>query len=167
MRSKEGAYGMTTERFRERRIRCCNTQTSAFLPRDLWDQARTFRLVGYPSAPVQSNSILSSLNAPPRGKNTNLVVFPDLTNYRVECLVNVDGLLGGCFHEDASEVFCQITTLYDIIIDQPVCISNTVKRNGVGNTRRETEGIPPSGHMQGHRARKRTQTLEYSPFMPT
>ena len=78
-----------------------------------------------------------------RRKKTNFVVLPDLANHRVERLVDVDGLLGGCFHEDAPEVFCQITTLY-IIIDQSVCISNdTIKRNGV----EKLEGISPSGRI--------------------
>ena len=57
---------------------------------------------------------MDHMSAPPSRSNwgnPNLVVLPDLTNNRVESFINIDGLFGGCLHEDASEVFCQVTTL--------------------------------------------------------
>jgi hypothetical protein len=51
-------------------------------------------------------------------RETNLVVLPDLTDGRVESLVDTEGVLGRRFHEDTSQVFCQVTTL--CIINQPV-----------------------------------------------
>ena len=42
----------------------------------------------------------------------NLIVFPDPADERVESLLDVGGIFGGCFHEVcAPEVLGQVTTL--------------------------------------------------------
>ena len=52
----------------------------------------------------------ASLEVHPR--KTNLIVFPDLADERVESLLDVGGIFGGCFHEVcAPEVLGQVTTL--------------------------------------------------------
>ena len=62
----------------------------------------------------------ASLKVHPRG--TSPVEFPDLADERVESLVDVDGLSGGCFREvGASEVLCQVAAI--CVVDQPVDIS--------------------------------------------
>ena len=65
----------------------------------------------YLSAPIQRAEPHVSSLSKPHLYSTDLVVFPDLADYGTESFVDVDGLLGRCFHEDASEVFRQVTTL--------------------------------------------------------
>lgn len=136
----------TTERIRERRIH--NTHCAVAHPScHLAGQARSsaHQPAGYPSVPIRNFQFQHAFSKTQmRNENTNLVVFPDLTNYRKESLIDVDRLLGGCFHEDASEVLCQITTLYEtsyIIIDQSAWPSQ-IPRSG---TAWEARGWKPGG----------------------
>ena len=111
-----GAYNAATKRFREPHIPH-SIQRTAVHPSSPPERVQfaVHQLAGYPSAPTsQTDGYISgslSLDDPKKKRNTDLVVFPDLTNYRVESLVDVDRLLGGCLHEGASEVFCQVATL--------------------------------------------------------
>jgi hypothetical protein len=58
----------------------------------------------HPYVPVQwANRMSASLRVHTR--ETNLVVLSNLAVRRVESLVDTEGLLGGCFHEDASRCF--------------------------------------------------------------
>ena len=50
----------------------------------------------------------------------NLVVLDNLADGLVETPIDIAGLLCGCFHEGASQVFCQVTTL--CIINQLVYV---------------------------------------------
>lgn len=113
-------------------------------------------------------------------EGANLVVFPDLTNYRVESLVDVNGLLGGCFHEDTSEVFCQITTLCEpSSVHHHRSARLHLKYRQPGRRGKHRGGKPRVcphranrdqrlPDVQGLRARKRFKKKRInSPFMPT
>ena len=94
--------------------------TSATAPSRFMRFIRVLHGYGSRSRSTSRADILLFLKSPIRlrmtqrkGRSRNLVIFPDLAHYRVKGLVDVDRLLGGCLHEDASEVFGQVTTLYE------------------------------------------------------
>ena len=117
----EGTYNLVTERSRERHIRYDIQRIAVYLGVE--------ELYRYPSVPSRrANHMSASLKAHPQ--NTNLVVFPDFADERVESLVDIGRVFGGCFHEAcASEVLCQITAL--CITDQPVHTSYSRSTNGI------------------------------------
>jgi hypothetical protein len=72
-------------------------------------------------------------------RETNLVVLPDLADGRVESLVDTEGLIGWCFHEDASQMFCQVMSL---------CVVGQFARTSQSGTLRD---ISQSNEREGGR----------------